>query len=929
MKFWIPQTRACKLICGSWQSSIKYRFAIGFGVATFLLMLTAGFVQYELQQETLNRRGVERAELLANTLAQSTSYLLLANDVVGLQEIMAGLSGTIDLKRVFILSNFGEVVASTQPKEIGMTVKDAISKKLLLSAPIPMVLVDQLNIIDVAQPVMAGKFQVGWVRVQLTRESQNADLNRLKIMWALFAVLGVVIVVVVTLWLSQSLTQGLRKLMRVTEDVTKGNREARASIVSKDEVGVLASDFNAMLDAMHEIDLRFRQLAENISQVFWITEPDKQTLLYISSAYEQIWGRTVQSLIQSPTSWVECIHHEDRQRILDAMPKQVQGTYDEEYRIVRPSGEVCWIHDRAFPIKDANGHVYRTVGIAEDVTLRKQADEAMRVSAVTFESHEAIMITDAHNRIIKVNKSFQEVTGYSADEVLGKSPNMLNSGRHDKEFYAEMWSALLDKGAWSGEIWDKRKNGAIYPKLITITAVKDRAGNVTQYVAIFKDISERKMAEEEIRNLAFYDSLTRLPNRRLLMDRLISALSISMRSRHYGALLFLDMDKFKTLNDTLGHDYGDMLLVEVAARIQSCVREVDTVSRLGGDEFVVLLEDVDIHAEEASQKVALIAEKIRAALAAPYQLKDNEYHSSPSIGVSLYRGNAESAETILKHADMAMYQVKDAGRNAVRFFDPKMQQAVETRALLEMDLRHAVSENQLHLYYQMQVDSEHRVIGAEALLRWIHPKRGMVSPAQFIPVAEESALIIELGDWVLAEACRQINVWAKDEKTKDLSLAVNVSARQFKQIDFVDKIAALMNLHEIEASHLKLELTESVVLNDVVDVVSKMHALKALGVKLSMDDFGTGYSSLSYLKQLPLDQIKIDQSFVRDMTSDQDDIVMVQTIIDLAKNFRLNVIAEGVETEGQLALLKHLGCQSFQGYLFSKPVPVEQFQALL
>ncbi len=869
MIFGLPQTPVCKLICGSWQSSIKYRFVIGFGAATLLLMMTAGYVQYQIQKETLNHRSLERAELLANSLAKSTSYLLLANDVVGMQEIMSGLAGAIDLKRVFILSSMGEVVASTQPKEIGMIVKDAISKELLRSAPKLTVLVDETNLIDVALPVMAGKFQVGWVRVQLTRDSQHADLNRLKVMWAAFVVLSVLMVVFVTLWLSQSLTNGLRKLMRVTGAVSSGDRQARASVESKDEVGVLAGDFNMMLDAMHEIDLRFRQLAENIEQVFWMTEVDKQTILYVSFAYEQIWGRTVASLFQSPMSWLESIHQDDRQRILDAVPKQAQGTYNEEYRVVRPSGEVRWVHDRAFPIKDETGHVYRMVGIAEDITQRKQADEMIRIAAAAFETHEAIMITDASDKIVRVNNAFQDTTGYSAAEVIGQSPSILSSGRHDRDFYGALWAQLKIEGSWRGEIWDKRKNGQIYPKWMTITAVKDEFGKTTQYVAIFNDISARKLAEEEIRNLAFYDSLTRLPNRRLLMDRLISALSISLRSRHYGALLFMDMDKFKTLNDTLGHDYGDMLLIEVAARIQSCVREVDTVSRLGGDEFVVLLEEVDIHAEEASQKVALIAEKIRASLAAPYQLKDNEYHSSPSIGVSLYRGNAESAETILKHADMAMYQVKDAGRNGVRFFDPLMQQAVEARASLEADLRHAVADKQLHLYYQIQVDAEHRALGAEGLLRWIHPSRGMVSPAQFIPIAEESSLILEIGDWVLAEACQQLSTWSKNEKTSDLSLAVNVSARQFKQIDFVDKIAALMNLYEIEASHLKLELTESVVLNDVVDVVSKMHALKALGVKLSMDDFGTGYSSLSYLKQLPLDQIKIDQSFVRDMTSDQ------------------------------------------------------------
>jgi predicted signal transduction protein with EAL and GGDEF domain len=359
------------------------------------------------------------------------------------------------------------------------------------------------------------------------------------------------------------------------------------------------------------------------------------------------------------------------------------------------------------------------------------------------------------------------------------------------------------------------------------------------------------------------------------------------------------------------------------------VRERDTVARLGGDEFVVLCANIDRNEEEATKKIVLIAEKIRVSLSQPYMLREREYHCSPSIGVSLFHDSTVTDEELLKNADIAMYQAKESGRNAVRFFDPDMQQVVNNRATLEAALRHVISERQLHLYYQVQVNSDLHPIGAEALVRWIHPERGMISPLQFIPIAEESSLILEIGNWVLESACRQLSVWAQSEYSSTLTLAVNVSAKQFKQTDFVERVVHTMQAHGVTPSRLKLELTESVVLNDIVDMVNKMHALKRLGVRLSMDDFGTGYSSLSYLKQLPIDQLKIDQSFVRDITVDQNDAMMVQTIIDMAKNFRLNVIAEGVETEAQLAFLQAHGCMAYQGYLFSKPLPLEQFDAFI
>ena len=560
--------------------------------------------------------------------------------------------------------------------------------------------------------------------------------------------------------------------------------------------------------------------------------------------------------------------------------------------------------------------------------FNSEVSDALRISAVAFETNDAIIITDADANIIRVNQAFLDITGYSTHEVIGKNPRMMNSGKQDKSFYAEMWRQLTQTGFWSGEIIDKRKNGELYPKLAKITAVKNEQQNITHYVAVYTDLSERKRSEAEIRNLAFYDALTKLPNRHLFFDRFSAALTSASRLNSTGAILLIDLDRFKILNDTIGHDCGDLLLIEVATRLNACVREMDTVARLGADEFIVLVENVSDNQDDASRKIGLVAEKIRESLASPYYCKGHQILSSPSIGVSLYGGNDKSVDLLVQHAEMAMYQAKGAGRNSIRFFDPVMQNKVVLHSALENDLRHAIAKQQLHLYYQLQVDKNHRPIGAEALLRWIHPERGLVLPGTFIPVAEESALILDVGHWVLDTACRQLALWAKNDQTSSLTLAVNVSAKQFAIPDFVGNIADVLKKHQVAPSRLKLELTESVMLENMAATVEKMHSLKALGVGLAIDDFGIGYSSLSYLKQLPLDQLKIDQSFVQGITKDGSDAMLVQTIIDLATNFNLNVIAEGVETESQLTFLKHHECMSFQGFLFGMALPLNEFERL-
>jgi diguanylate cyclase (GGDEF)-like protein/PAS domain S-box-containing protein len=696
------------------------------------------------------------------------------------------------------------------------------------------------------------------------------------------------------------------KMRGIGQDITERRKTEEALRVSEDRY---RKSFQTSIDAIN-----INRLSDGV-----YVDVNQAFLDILGFERDEVLGRTAFEL----NIWVDPL---DRNQLITLLQRNsFCRNLDARFRC--KSGEIKWGLMSASIIEIDGAPCI--LSVTRDITERKKAEEEQRIAAITFESHEGMTVTDADKMIIRVNPTFTKITGYSAEEVIGKNPGILSSGRQNSEFYTSMWKSINESGVWEGEIWDRRKSGEIYPAQLTVTAVKNEAGMVTNYVGTFSDSSKSQAAADEIKHLAFYDFLTSLPNRRLLVDRLHQAMATSVRSGKSGALLFIDLDDFKTLNDTLGHDVGDLLLQQVADRLGSCVREGDTVARFGGDEFVVMLEALGIQALEAAAQVELIGEKIIKTLNEPYQIGSHIVHSTPSIGVTLFVDHKGSIDELFKQADIAMYQAKKAGRNNLRFFDPQMQNTLNARTALEAELRNALSNQEFHLYYQIQVNSNRTPLGAEALIRWVHPVRGLVSPAEFIPLAEESGLILPIGKWVLETACAQLKEWQQHELTQNLVLAVNVSAKQFRQPDFVSQVELFLQHFEINPMRLKLELTESMLLDSLDEIIVTMNCLKELGVQFSLDDFGTGYSSLQYLKRLPLDQLKIDQSFVRDIVGDSSDRAIVRTIIAMARGLNLDIIAEGVETEEQRQYLMEKGCTNYQGYLFSKPVPIEQFEAML
>ena len=563
--------------------------------------------------------------------------------------------------------------------------------------------------------------------------------------------------------------------------------------------------------------------------------------------------------------------------------------------------------------------------LAGEIDERSRAEGRLRLAAKVIDNtSEGVVITDADSRIVEVNDAYCRITGYGRDELIGRNPSTTSSGRHDAAFYREMWQRIQRDGHWSGEIWDRRKNGEIYPKLLTINAVYDDRGGLTHYVGVFSDISRIKATEEKLERLAYYDSLTGLPNRMLFRDRLNHEVAMARRHNTKMAVMFIDLDRFKYVNDTLGHSAGDRLLVEVAERLVDCVREADTVARLGGDEFVVILSDLS-----EGQWAGGVAQLVIDAVSRPVELEGQEVFVGASVGIGVWPDDGERSETLIKNADVAMYHAKEAGRGTFKFFTDAMNQDTARHLELEARLRRALERDELRLFYQPQVSLESgEVIGAEALVRWEDPERGMVSPGEFIPLAEETGLIVPMGEWVLREVCRQQVAWDA-AGLPPLPVAVNLSPHQFRQEGLVERVTAILADNGLAPKRIELEITETAAMSDADSTIETLERFAAKGFKLAIDDFGTGYSSLAYLKRFPVDKLKIDRSFVMDIPSDANDAAIADSVIRLAHGLGLAVVAEGVETEAQREFLARRECDYMQGFLFSRPLPADEFEVLV
>ncbi|MGB0682556.1 MAG: EAL domain-containing protein [Magnetovibrionaceae bacterium] len=860
----------------------------------------------------------------AINLIERVFLVTRTGDLRTVEEALTGLSG--DAPRTGVEDLFQSQVDELAIQAVRVR-RDVLTNRSQLAA--------LLNANEIAAGRMVSEVATLVSQLRETALSQtqvlNEDMSRrsgLILMVTGLCIFGAITLVV---YVQGSVVERIRNLREAMVGRMEGG-DAPIPTDSNDEIGDMARvlDFYVRSLQDRENDLKaserkFRDLAQTVpGMIFQWRESDShgRGYAYVSPRAEELFGVAPEVLMADWRAFP--VHAGDAERFLEARTKAVEESFGWTFegRFIRPNGEVGWWQEIVKPVRLLE-HETLYAGVALDVTQRRQAEEGLRMALKVFETaSEGIIVSDQDNRIKAVNPAFTRITGYTEDDVRGRDPSFLSSGRHDDAFYKELWIDLSNRGHWEGEIWNRRKNGEVYPEWLSVSAIRDSDGQIAEYVGVFSDITKRKRDEEQIRFQANYDALTRMPNRVLFQDRLEGAISRAGREQETFALMFIDLDRFKIVNDTLGHAAGDVLLERSAKRLTNCVRQMDTVARFGGDEFTIILQDM-----ARGRDAAIVAGNIIQSISEAFALDDGQQaFIGASIGIAVYPGDGETSEALIRNADMAMYRAKEAGRNQYRFFTPEMDAEALKRMSLENDLRRAVEQGQFFVVYQPIIElSTGNLAGAEALVRWNHPEEDEVGPDRFIPVAEDSGLIAVLGEWVFQSVCHQLKTW-RTEGLPVPRISVNLSSRQLKKGLPLERITEVLKESGLLPKDLAFEITESGIISDEGDAVGWLEAVRDFGIGLSIDDFGTGYSSLSYLTRLPVDTVKIDRHFVQRMCDEADDAQLVEAIIKLAHSLGFKVVAEGVETEQQLAFLRHHNCDFLQGFHYSKPLEAGPFE---
>lgn len=783
-------------------------------------------------------------------------------------------------------------------------------------------------------------------RILTELNAAQAELEVLILIEAAIILLILLCITISAFYIKQYILDPLQNLTKETKAIADGFYSARCHIIGGNELTALGTDFNRMATAvqqkisLHEqIESRLQKNESRLKEAQQIAQIGNWELDLVNGKLH--WSDEIFAIFEidkkkfeaSYDAFLKAIHPEDRDKVNQAYTRslEIREPYEISHRLLLPDGRTKWVNERCTTFYDTQGKPIRSVGTVQDITKHMKAEETIALYASVFErSGEAIVIADAKNKILATNETFHKLTGFSQQEALGQYLYTLVSAKSAAEENQLIGRNLNENSFWQGEISNLHKNGHNYTAWLSITAVRNTENKIINYIASFTDITEHKAALNRIHHLAHHDMLTDLPNRFTLSEHLKQAINSAQRYKEKIGVMFIDLDRFKIINDTLGHHFGDLLLVEVSHRLKACVRSNDIVARLGGDEFVIALLDLKkIDVISLTEVISFVADKILYALRQPYFLDGHEVHSSPSIGIALFPDDGLTVEDIMKNADIAMYHAKSKGRNNYQFFEPSMNQAHLDKLELERDMRVALEREEFVLHYQPKIDAYSlQVSGVEALVRWQHPKKGLISPFTFIPAAEDSGLILPLGEWVIKSACRQLKQWHNQGMT-DLQMSINLSQRQFHGQSLSLFITSIIKMENINPVKLEFEITESMAMDDPEKTIEKLEALRRLGVRLALDDFGTGYSSMSYLKQMPINCLKLDRSYVMNIETDPSDAAICAATISLAHDLGLDVVAEGVETEKQYEHLKMLGCNKIQGYFFSKPLPADEIETFI